>query len=187
MLDAYCTPLSVARGQPVALHVSTDAAAFDVVVTHDVAEPQERWHLEGVRGTEHPVPDEASSRGCGWPASLEIPIDEGWPSGYHAVTLTAGGERADACFVVRDGQPGAEGILAHKRVLALEDEEAEETERFEARMDALDREIADKEEEVKKAQAFLDQALFLLGEEVYEKRIPEPALSPLYSRLDRAR
>ena len=30
MIEAYCWPQSVAAGEPVALHVSTDAAAFDV-------------------------------------------------------------------------------------------------------------------------------------------------------------
>jgi N,N-dimethylformamidase beta subunit-like, C-terminal len=32
---------------------------------------------------------------------LEIPVGEDWPSGYYAVTLTSGDERADAFFAVR--------------------------------------------------------------------------------------
>jgi N,N-dimethylformamidase beta subunit-like, C-terminal len=103
VLEAYCTPLSVAPGQPVALHVSTDAGAFDVAVSRDGAEPEGRWRAERVPGAGHAVPDDASSHGCGWPAALEIPVDTGWSSGYHAVTVTAGDERADACFVVRPG------------------------------------------------------------------------------------
>lgn len=111
MLEAYCTPLSVEPDEPVALHVSTDAAAFDVVVTRDGAEPQERWRAEGVPGSEHHVPDDASSHGCGWPGTVEIPVEGGWSSGYHAVTVTAGAERTDACFVVRPGSSDRAEIL----------------------------------------------------------------------------
>lgn len=39
--------------------------------------------------------------GCGWPAALEVPVGDHWRSGYYAVTLTSGDERADAFFVVR--------------------------------------------------------------------------------------
>ena len=53
-------------------------------------------------------------------------------------------------------------------------------------MKELDDAIAAKEEEVKAAEDFLDQALFLLGEEVYGERIADPALAALYLRLDRA-
>jgi hypothetical protein len=92
----------------------------------------------------------------------------------------------EGLFTVRDGQPGAEGILAHKRILELEDEEQADLERFEAKMAELDRLIGDKEEELRAAEQFLDQAVFLLGEECYEKRIADPMLAALYPRLDRA-
>ena len=36
------------------------------------------------------------------------------------------------------------------------------------------------------AEDFLDQSLFLLGEDVYASRIPDAALAALYPRLDRA-
>ena len=49
----------------------------------------------------HHTPADASSSGCGWPVALEIPIGTHWRSGYYAVTVTAGNERADACFIVR--------------------------------------------------------------------------------------
>lgn len=84
------------------------------------------------------------------------------------------------------GQPGAQGILAHKRLLILEDEESERALEHDDRMVELDAAIAAKEEELKGAEEFLDQAIYMLGEDVYTTRIPDPALAGMYPRLDAA-
>lgn len=86
----------------------------------------------------------------------------------------------------RPGQPGAQGILAHKRLLEMEDEAEARKAEHEQRMAELDEAIAAKEEEVRAAEEYLDQALFLLGEECYSQRIADPALAALYPRIDRA-
>jgi tetratricopeptide (TPR) repeat protein len=86
----------------------------------------------------------------------------------------------------KPGQPGAAGILAHKRMLDLEDEMTSRKEAFDQAMAELDRAIAEKEGEVQAAEDYLDQALFLLGEDVYAQRIAEAQLAPFYPRLDRA-
>ena len=57
---------------------------------------------------------------------------------------------------------------------------------FEALMAELDQAIAEKEQEVLAAEDYLDQALFLLGEECYANRIADPELAVLYPRIDRA-
>ena len=113
MLEGYCFPRSAASGGSIPLHVSTDAATFDVEVAREGAERQVVWHALGVRGEAYPIPDESAANGCRWAASLEIPIGEDWRSGYYAVTLTAGDERADAFLVVRPGSnaPRAPMIL----------------------------------------------------------------------------
>ncbi|MFP2909957.1 hypothetical protein ACLESD_33945 [Pyxidicoccus sp. 3LFB2] len=84
------------------------------------------------------------------------------------------------------GQPGAAGILAHKRLLEMEDEEEARKLEHEQRMAELDQAIITKEAQVKAAEDFLDQALFLLGEDVYAQRIADAQLAPFYPRLDRA-
>jgi hypothetical protein len=84
------------------------------------------------------------------------------------------------------GQPGAPGILAHKRLLEMQDEAEEQKLAHEQRMAELDQAIARKEEEVRAAEDYLDQALFLLGEDVYAQRIADAQLAPFYPRLDRA-
>jgi hypothetical protein len=58
--------------------------------------------FEGIAGAVHETPSNASSNGCDWPATFEIPVAAEWRSGYYSVVLTTpGGERADAFFVVR--------------------------------------------------------------------------------------
>jgi hypothetical protein len=100
VLEAYCTPLSVAPGGTVALRVSTDARSFDVRIERDGLAPFEPWLAADVRGSPRETPPDASSRGCRWPAALQIPVETDWRSGYYAVSVIAGGERADACFIV---------------------------------------------------------------------------------------
>jgi seryl-tRNA synthetase len=86
----------------------------------------------------------------------------------------------------RPGQPGAQGIFAHKRLLEMEDEAEERKLEHEQRMKELDELLAQKDEELKAAEEELDGCIFELGEECYAERIPHPALSPLYPRLDKA-
>jgi hypothetical protein len=99
-LEAYCWPPSAGRGEPVGLFVSTDAPSFAVAVVHEGAKGEPIWSAEGIGGSPHDTPDDASSDGCRWPPALGIPVGD-WRSGYHAVTVTAGDERADAYLVVR--------------------------------------------------------------------------------------
>jgi chromosome segregation ATPase len=84
------------------------------------------------------------------------------------------------------GQPGAQGILAHKRLLEMQDEAEDRKVAFEERMAELDQAIGQKEQEIQAAEDYLDQALFLLGEDVYKQRIADAQLAPFYPKLDRA-
>jgi N,N-dimethylformamidase beta subunit-like protein len=110
MLAGYCWPRSVVPGATVALHVSSDAPAFDVTVTRDGAVPVEVWRATGCPAARHPTPVDASANGCDWPPAVEIPVGD-WPSGYYAVTLATGDERADAFLVVRAGDRDRAPIL----------------------------------------------------------------------------
>ncbi len=53
------------------MEVARDGAHRDIV-----------WRGGGAAG-HHAVPDDASSRGCGWPAAFNIPVGEDWRSGYY--------------------------------------------------------------------------------------------------------
>jgi len=110
MLEAYCWPRSVEPGETVAIHASTDLGGFAIEVARDGANREVRWSGQGAAG-HHAAPEDASSMGCGWAVALEVPVGEGWHSGYYGVTLTSGDERADAFFVVRSRPQEAAPIL----------------------------------------------------------------------------
>ena len=116
----WCWPQSVVPGARVALHLSSaggrpvavEVARIGRERTVVLAEPR-------VEAAEHPVPPDASGRGCGWPAALAIDVDPAWRSGYYEVTLdveVSGRTRRDhAFFVVR---PAADAPSA-PRLLVL--------------------------------------------------------------------
>lgn len=87
----------------------------------------------------------------------------------------------------RPGQPGAQGILAHKRILEMEDEADGRKLDHDDKMAELDEQIAALEAEEKDAEGVLDDAIFQLGEDVYSDRIADPALSAFYVRVDKAK
>lgn len=105
-IEAYCTPQSVEAGAAVGVHVSTRSDRFDVVVERWGAGRNEVWRADDLPGTFVEPPPDADSNGCGWPVSVEIPIDSSWRPGFHLVTLTghdapAERDRNTAWFVVR--------------------------------------------------------------------------------------
>lgn len=85
-----------------------------------------------------------------------------------------------------EGTKGAPGILAHRRLMEMEDEAEQRKETLDTQTAELDQALTDKEAELQAAEDFLDQALFLLGEDCYQQRIPDPALAALYPKIDRA-
>ena len=100
-LEAYCWPPSVGRGEPV--ETVRAPPMLRPSTSHVVPRGRRvRTRLErrGIAGRSHDTPDDASSNGCGWPPRSRSPSAD-WRSGYHAVTVTVGDERADAFLVVR--------------------------------------------------------------------------------------
>lgn len=83
------------------------------------------------------------------------------------------------------GQWGSQGILSHRRLLDLEDEGAARKAEFEKAVAELDAAISAKEQEVQAAEEYLDQTLYLLGEDCYGQRLDDPELAALYPALDK--
>ena len=116
VIEAYCGALSYALGETATVHVSTHAAAYDVVVERWGGERTIAWAANTVPGTFHEPPADADANGCGWPTSIEIPIDESWQSGFHLITLRAhdgpdGRRVAHTGFVVRAGAQRQRAVL----------------------------------------------------------------------------
>ena len=83
------------------------------------ADRQVVWSQSGLIGDEHPVPPDASARGCRWPAAFQLSIPSDWPSGYYSVLLRAqdAEQRAvgEIAFVVRSAHPGRDANILLQR------------------------------------------------------------------------
>src|SRR5262245_30297949 len=73
-IEGFTGQLSYQAGDKVSLHVSTGAARFSVEVARLGASRDVVLTAGNVAGTRHPTPSDASSQGCRWPATLEIPV-----------------------------------------------------------------------------------------------------------------
>ncbi len=115
-IEGYCTPLSAHPGASVALRVSTRSRRFDVTVERWGTEREAVWEANDLEGSFIAPPADADAHGCRWPVSVEIPVGDGWRSGFHLVTLRAhdaptGRDVAHAGFVVRAGSRRERSLL----------------------------------------------------------------------------
>ena len=106
-VEGYAWPPSVAQGDTVGLHVSTDAAQFDIEVLREGRNSVSYLTVTGVPGVEHAVPDSAW-QGCNWPVSYRLAVPASWPSGVYVAKLTAPLANTEhAVFIVKEDVPGS--------------------------------------------------------------------------------
>ena len=111
-LAGYAGRISNRPGETVDFHVSTTSPTYSVTVRREGAKAETVWTRSGLPGASHPVPEDASARGCHWPVDFRLPIPNDWRSGYYSVTFStepARGAKAltsEAFFVVRPTNPG---------------------------------------------------------------------------------
>ena len=117
-VEGYAGRPSYTPGEDLTLHVSSSASSFAVEITRIGATRTTTWSSNSVTGHEYPVPSNASSHGCRWPAALSLKLPTTWQSGYYHVTLRArdGGApfiqrnsrtaEGSCFFVLRAAEPG---------------------------------------------------------------------------------
>ncbi len=117
-IEGYTDQVSFAPGDTIRFHIATSAPEFEMSIRRVGASTTEVWRKEGLHAGDYPVPDDASSHGCDWPAALELECPADWPSGYYEATLRAvdqGGQfvhrnrrtaESGLYFVVREKEPG---------------------------------------------------------------------------------
>jgi hypothetical protein len=108
VIEAYAGQLSYQAGDTVELHVSSDAARYSVEIARIGARRQVVFTRDNIAGTKHPVPADAVSHGCRWPAEVRVPVAPSWRSGYYQVLLRSADAMGEAFFVVRARQPDAQ-------------------------------------------------------------------------------
>ena len=87
MIEAYCGRRSYAAGDMIELHVSTDAGSFDLELIRDDGTAARVLSRADLPADLHPLPPDVVAHGCGWPASVRIPVDPDWPSGFYRFEL----------------------------------------------------------------------------------------------------
>lgn len=126
-VEGYAWPISAKPGEMVSLHVSTPAPQFQFEIYRLGSEAKpvkingsDKSSIYTGPGHQYPIPEKASSEGCGWPSDVKIAIPPEWPSGYYEVRFTVqdnGGSythrgrrtaHSSCFFVVRPSNPGSE-------------------------------------------------------------------------------
>ena len=73
-VEGYSGQVSYHAGEEVTLHVSTTAPTYALEIARLGAAREVVMTKNGVKGAAHPVPENASSHGCGWPASFKFTL-----------------------------------------------------------------------------------------------------------------
>jgi hypothetical protein len=117
-VEGYTDRLSYQPGESIAFHVSTTAARYSMEIARLGSEAKVVLALAALPGASHPIPELASSMGCGWPVSHRVTVPADWKSGYYNVRLRVadtGGKfigrsrrtaEVDLFFIVRSSDPG---------------------------------------------------------------------------------
>ena len=110
--EGYTDQLSYAPGDEVKLHLSSSTAKlrFTVIpVRGRAAFPPYPAEGEINAAAQHPIPKDASARGCGWPVATKFKLPDNTPSGYYEIICRRPDENASltaAFFIVRPKEAG---------------------------------------------------------------------------------
>ena len=108
--EGYTNQTSYVPGEEVVFHTSS-ASDYDVEIARIGVKREVVWRKDAVAGKLHPIPADASSQGCKWPATFTVKIPDDWKSGYYTARLTAKVASAkplvsEVYFIVRPKHPG---------------------------------------------------------------------------------
>jgi hypothetical protein len=114
-IECYTGQMSIAPGQTLDFHVSTNCQRYAISITRIGAQPIVVWHRDGLPGVAHAVPEDASMIGCGWPVALTIDVPESWRSGIYSIELVGDRNRKavkkESFFIVRPAYPGKDADI----------------------------------------------------------------------------
>ncbi|MBN9522575.1 hypothetical protein J0H58_29320 [bacterium] len=113
IVEGYTDQLSYAPGDTVRFHLSGAGGITGRLVRVGGGEPVE-LALPAFEGEVRPIPRDASSRGCRWPASLSYTLPADLRSGYYRAEFrsAAGGRASGECFfVVRPKHPATDSKI----------------------------------------------------------------------------
>lgn len=122
-IEGYTDQLSYRPGETVRFSLNSSAPKVAMEIARVGKETKTVWQKSDVPAETHPIPEDASSHGCRWPVTFELPIPEDWKTGYYQVRLVAtdsGGPfvqrnrrtaESRMFFVVRAANPGQQSKI----------------------------------------------------------------------------
>jgi len=117
-IEGYTDQLSYTAGDEIGFHISTSASTYALEIARLGAEREVIKSEQELPGAAYPIPDDASSHSCRWPASFKLRVPDTWRSGYYEVSMRvqdSGGHfthrnrrtaEGTMFFVVRSAEPG---------------------------------------------------------------------------------
>ncbi len=107
----YPNKRSFVAGEIVSFHLSSSAPKLNLVVARMGLNEEIVWSKKAISATTHPIPSQASSHGCDWPAAASISIPKSWKTGVYEAWAEAAQNNKSAksnrmFFVVRSSEPG---------------------------------------------------------------------------------
>ena len=106
----YADKLSCVAGEEISFHLSSSGDSVRMVIERHGGTNETVFQKADIACETQPIPDRASSHGCGWPAAMTMTIPDDWKSGCYVATLILKtGEqetRNTIQFVVRAAVPG---------------------------------------------------------------------------------
>ena len=109
----YANRLSGVAGETISFHLSSSSERVQIAIERVGAERRQVFRKTDVPAAAHPIPDQASSHGCGWPAAFTLTIPKDWRSGCYIATLSTNDSAAkgSVLFVVRSSTPGRDTAI----------------------------------------------------------------------------
>jgi N,N-dimethylformamidase len=108
-LEGYCTPLSVAPGQRIDFHLSSDQANVSLEYFRLKRQADGGFGLPVASATitevpTKPISENAYQTGCNWSSDVSLNVPTDWRSGlYTARFKSDGGKAFDVVFIVKPG------------------------------------------------------------------------------------
>ena len=86
-IEGYCGKVSYAPGETLTVHASTETPQFSLEIVRVGANRETVFSQSGLAGKSSPIPENASSHGCNWPALHSMVIPDSWKSGFYEIIL----------------------------------------------------------------------------------------------------
>ena len=97
-IDGYTHQLSYAPGEEIAFNVSTSVGNYSLEIARIGATREVVFNESGIPGEAQPIPENASSHGCGWNATFTLEVPETWQSGYYEGIIRAADGGGDPIY-----------------------------------------------------------------------------------------